>query len=101
MTTASDFTVGPLYKKLVEVLPIYVKDPFSAAPKLDVEKLREAASKSHEAVYKWLRKGKITPENATLLVELSNRPENVAILQTLGRTPPTITDFHDFVFGAA
>lgn len=104
MTTtaaAENFTAGPLYKKLVQVLPIFVQDPFSEAPSLNVQKLREATAKSHEAVYKWLRSSRLTPENATLIVNLANRTDNVAILAKLDREPPTINDFHPFVFGAA
>ena len=100
-TNAENFTDGPLYAKLIEVLPIFVRDPFSTSPTLNVQALREATSKSHEAVYKWLRKSKLTPENVNLIVALANREDNVAILTKLGRTAPSITDFHDFVFGTA
>jgi len=101
MTTATaDFTTGPLYAKAIHFLPIYVQDPFSAKPTLNVKRLMEATGKSHEAVYKWFRKSVLTPENATALVALANSPENVEILKRLDRTPPTIQDFHEFVFGA-
>lgn len=98
MTATPDFTDGDLYKKLVEVLPTYVQDPFAAKPSLNVQRLRDAVGKSHEAVYKWLRSSRLTPANAKELVELANREENQKILRTLGRTPPTIQDFMPFVF---
>lgn len=106
MTTAPaakspSLKASPLYKKLAQVLPIFVKNPFDDAPELDVRKLQEATGKSHEAVYKWLRKSKLHPDNATLIVDLANRDDNVSILKKLDRTPPSIADFHEFVFGAA
>lgn len=94
------FRDGPLYKTLVQVLPIFVKDPFSEAPTLDVQRLKDATAKSHEAVYKWLRKSKLTVENVNLIVEIANRADNVEILTKLDRTPPVFTDFHQFI-GAA
>ena len=99
-TATENFTTGPLYRKLVHVLPIYAQDPFSDSPTLNVQKLREAAGKSHEAVYKWLRSSRLTPENADLLVRLANSPENQAILTRLDREFPTRKDFETFVYGA-
>lgn len=95
-----DFTNGPLYKKLVIVLPIFAQDPFSESPRLNVVKLKEAAKKSHEAVYKWLRSSRLTPENADLLVNLANTLENQSILTKLDRPFPTRKDFETFVYGA-
>lgn len=92
------WTNGPLYKHLVQVLPTFAKDPFATSPKLDVQKLNQAVGKSHEAVYKWLRAGKLTPANVKTLVELANRADNVAALKALGRNPPTREDFTTFVF---
>lgn len=100
-TPRDDFTTGPLYKKLIEVLPAYVKDPFSDAPELNVAKLIAAVQKSHEAVYKWLRKSRLTPNNAEQIVALANRPDNVNALTKLGRKPPTREDFLQFVFVSA
>lgn len=97
-STKADFTDGPLYKTLIQFFPLYVKEPFGPDPKLNVLRLQEATDKSHEAVYKWLRKSKLRPENVDLLVEIGNRPENLAVLQTFGRTPPTRETFLPFVF---
>lgn len=94
-----NFTDGPLYKMLIQVLPIFVRDPFSATPSLNVQELRDAVGKSHEAVYKWLRKSRLTPDNAKHLVNLANRPENLQVLANMRRTPPTIRDFDKFVYG--
>lgn len=98
---STDFTTGPLYKKLVEVLPAYTKDPFGEAPELNVAKLISAVEKSHEAVYKWLRKSRLTPSNAQQIVALANRADNLKALTSLGRTPPTREDFLQFVFVGA
>lgn len=98
MTETADFTAGPLYKTLVTFFPTMVKNPFEAEPRLNVQKLRKATEKSHEAVYKWLRTSSLTPKNATLLVELANREANLTALSALGRTPPAIQDFSPFVF---
>jgi hypothetical protein len=102
-TAAADrsFTQGPLYKKLVEVLPTFVQEPFSDTPKLRVLALCDALKMSHEAVYKWLRKSRLTPDNATALIKLANTAENLKALGALERTAPTIRDFDTFVYGAA
>jgi len=99
-TEQANFTTGQLYKTLVQVLPTYVQDPFAETPTLNVQRLREAMGKSHEAVYKWLRSSRLTPPNATQLVELANRDDNLKALSSLGRKPPTIQDFMPFVFSA-
>lgn len=99
-TPDENFTDGPLYKMLVKVLPAYVQNPFGESPSLNVQRVREDVKKSHEAVYKWLRKSRLTPQNAEELVKLANRPENVKALTSLGRTPPTREDFLQFVFTA-
>jgi hypothetical protein len=99
-TKTDDFTKGALYKKLVEVLPAYAQDPFSKTPTLNVQRLREAVDKSHEAVYKWLRSSRLTPPNVDAIVELANSTVNLAALKQLGRKPPTREDFLQFVFTA-
>lgn len=98
MTETADFTTGALYKTLVHYLPTFVQDPFGQEPTLNVQRLREATEKSHEAVYKWLRGSRLTPKNATVLVELANQEPNLKALATLSRKPPTIQDFTPFVF---
>lgn len=102
MTTKSpEFTDGLLHAKLVTVLPLYVRDPFSDAPRLDVPRLHRALKLSHEAVYRWLRSDRISPKNVERIVALSNADENRSILDKLGRTPPVLKDFSDFIFAAA
>lgn len=99
MTTDSqNWATGPLHNALVAVLPIFVKDPFSSAPRLDIPKLHPALSKSHETVYKWLRINRLNPRNAQALVDLANTEDNVAALKKLGRKPPRVEDFSSFVF---
>lgn len=101
-TPAADFKDGALYKALVSYLPLYVKEPFSDEAQLDVEKLRGALprKKSHEAVYKWLRSSKLTPENASMLIELANTAANRKALTALNREPPSRRDFDAFVYAA-
>jgi len=102
MTAKSDnFRDGALHKKLVVVLPIFAQDPFSDAPKLDVEKLYTALQMSHETVYKWLRKSRLTYENVKAIHALCHSKENLAVLKKLGRTPPEIADFLTFLDRAA
>jgi|GEM_PF-2228319 len=96
---AENFTTGPLYKTLVQVLPIFVLNPFSDTPVLSVPKLRKATGMSHEGVYRWLRKSRLSGEKAGLLLKLANSEENVKVLDALGRTPPSIRDFDPFVYG--
>lgn len=97
-TKPKKFTTGPLYKKLVEVLPAYVEDPFGEKPKLNVGKLRDAADMSSEGIYKWLRRSRLSPHAVDKLVELGNKANNLRVLTTLERTPPTREDFLGFVF---
>lgn len=97
-TAATDIKDGALYKALTGFLPTFTKDPFSAEPDLNVQRLKEATGKSHEAIYKWLRSSKLTPTNAKLLVDLANSEENTRVLAALQRKPPTFRDFDAFVY---
>lgn len=40
---------------------------------LDVHKVAAAIDYSHEAVYKWLRSGKLSPKGATAIVKASRK----------------------------
>lgn len=40
---------------------------------LDVHKVAEAMGYSHEAVYKWLRSGKLSPKGAKAIVKASRK----------------------------
>ena len=93
-----NWATGPLHQALVAVLPLYVRELFSENPKLDVLKLHKDLGKSHEAVYQWMRVNRLLPRNAQLIVEVANRPDNVAALKMMGRKPPKVEDFSRFVF---
>lgn len=90
-----DWDSKPLNQFLKRILPGYIT-PYQ---RLDVERLRAdvVPSRSHEAVYKWLRKSKLTPENARALIELANRQGN---LDARGGTYLTLRDFDPFVYPA-
>jgi hypothetical protein len=88
------WTFGPLYDLLVEGFPDYrTRRGF-----FDVKRFHKELGKSHEAVYKWLRVNKLTPENATKIAALATALPNLEALEKLGRTPPTVQDFSPFVF---
>lgn len=94
---SSNFTDGPLHAALVEALPIFVKEPFSGSPRLNIRELKKAVGKSHETVYNWLRTNRLPGRNARKIVELASGDRNVAILRQMGRTPPKIEDLSRFV----
>lgn len=95
MTSHRDWARGPLYRLLMDTFPAYrttydVFDvrAFGAEPEI---------ARSHEALYKWLRSGKLTIENARSIVTLANRDDNAARLAAAGRTPPVLTDLLHFL----
>lgn len=88
-----DWAAGPLYNKLLEVFPQHR----TTLGVLDVQKLKVAVKKSHEAIYKWFRNGKLTPDNARAIVKAANDEDNVAALAEIGREPPTFEDFVIFL----
>ncbi len=98
ITDTANWATGPLHQALVACLPTFVKEPFSASPRLDIPKLHKAIEKSHETVYKWLRSNRLNPRNAQKLVDLANTDANVAVLKQLGRKPPSVEGFSRFVF---
>lgn len=89
-----DWATSSLYNFLITIFPEHIT-PYNV---LDVRRLRTDLGKSHEAVYKWLRAGRVTPANARKLCEIANQPGNLAALKKLGRTPPQIRDFDAFVY---
>ena len=98
MTTTSvpgrpEWTAGPLYNLLCDSFPTY-RTKLNA---LDIQRLRTGLGKSHEAVYQWLRKGKLSPTNARKLIGLAAAPENATALKKAGREPPTLEDFLPFM----
>lgn len=65
---------------------------------LDVEALAAAIEMTNEGVYKWLRAGSIlSKKGLEKVIDLANRPENVAALEKAGRTPPTKREFARFL----
>lgn len=89
----SDWKSFPLYGRLVECLPAYVTETRD----LNVKKLHQALQMSHEGVYKWLRSGRLKPENAEAIVELATSDQaNRAALKAAGRKPPKFEDFTPF-----
>ena len=99
-----EWDAGPLNQFLKKIFPSYIT-PYQ---RLDVQRLRTELDppKSHEAVYKWLRSGRLTPENAQALMKLANRPDHTASRLVAGWTHPselddaqlTLRDFDEFVF---
>lgn len=80
---------APLYVYLCEIFPKHR----TILLRLDVEQLAEELGKSQEAIYKWLRKSRLTPDNAAALLDLANKQER--------DTPLTIRDFDKFVYATA
>ncbi|MEG3175806.1 hypothetical protein U1872_06160 [Sphingomonas sp. RB3P16] len=70
-----------LYVFLLDLFPQHR----SSSGLLDVRKLATELGKSHEAVYKWLRKSKISPANADAIRELA-----------IKLYPDTVLDRKDF-----
>jgi hypothetical protein len=97
-TEKSPWANGDLHSVLVNMLPAYVDNPFSDSPRIKVYGLAQAAEKSHEGVYKWLRRGRLTPANAKLIIDIAHGKENAAVLRQLGRRPPKIEELTRFCF---
>lgn len=57
---------GPLYTKMCELFPDH-RTPLGV---LDIQKLKAQLGKSHEAIYKWFRTGKLSPDNARAIVSI-------------------------------
>lgn len=107
MTTAApspgrpNWTTGALYNFLMEIFPTH----HTRSGILDVKRLTRDLERSHEAIYKWLRKPDdgskgppLTPANARAICSLANTPENVAALAETDRQPPELRDFDRFVY---
>ncbi len=97
-TETAHWSTGPLHAALVNWLPTFVKEPFSAAPKLNIRKLEKALALSHGAVHHWLRKDKVSARHVQPLIELANSKDNLDVLRQFGRKPPKIVDIFPFVF---
>ena len=93
-----EWTNYPLYKFLSEIFPAY-KGRYHI---LDVLTIAKRLNISGEAIYRWLRKGKLTPKNAQALCTLANDPANVEELAACNppKKVPVIEDFMPFVFSA-
>jgi hypothetical protein len=97
----NDWANSPLYKALVEALPAFVKDPFSASPRLDVKKLYTSMNMSNEGMYRWLRQGRVTHKGAQKLFALAHEPLNTDALAKLGREAPDSDYFARLCFALA
>lgn len=91
----------PLYAHLMACLPAFVTETKTPgcppARELNVKLLHQALNMSHEGVYKWLRAGRLKPENAEAIVDLAGRHDgNVALLAAAGLAPPKFEDFTDY-----
>lgn len=79
----------PLYIFLCDIFPGHR----TILGRLDVEQLADELGRSQEAIYKWLRKSRLTPENAAALLDLANRQER--------DEPLNIRAFDTFVYATA
>lgn len=87
-----DWAAGALYSKLLDTFPTYR----TTLGVLDVQRLKADLGKSHEAIYKWLRSGKLTPDNARELVRVASIESNAAALAAANRDTPVFEDFCPF-----
>lgn len=94
MSNDREWAKGPLYLFLMETFPEHK----TAMGVLDIQRLKVDLGKSHEAIYKWIRAGKLKPENANAIVALAGAEPNVTALAAVGRTPPKIEELVRFVF---
>ena len=85
---------SPLYLFLNDIFPTYR----TVLGKFDVLRLAKELGLSHEAVYKWFRKGTLSPQNANAILDLALTDENVLLLVEKGTTRPEIRDFDEFVY---
>lgn len=85
-----EWTNGPLYKFMMDIFPSHR----TICNYLDVLRLSRELNRSHEALYKWLRKGKLTPENAVLILNLATASPNAALLPSA----LTTRDFEQFIY---
>lgn len=88
-----DWAAGDLYQNFLEVFP----EHRTRLGVLDVQRLKGELGKSHEAIYKWLRQGKLTPDNAREIVRVAALPANAEALTNAGREVPVFEDFVRFL----
>ena len=92
-----DWTTGPLYQLMFDALPTY----HTKSGILDVLTLKDELKRSHEAVYKWLRTSRLTPENVRRIRGVINQPGNLAALSKLKRKAPDLREFDAFLYADA
>ncbi len=85
---------SPLYLFLNDIFPTYR----TVLGKFDVLRLAKELSLSHEAVYKWFRKGTLSPQNANVILDLALTEENLVALVDKGTQRPELRDFDQFVY---
>lgn len=86
---------SPLYLFINEIFPTYR----TVLGKFDVLRLAGELRLSHEAIYQWFRKGRLSPQNATAILDLALADSNVDILIEKGTQRPNLKDFDIFVYG--
>lgn len=80
----------PLYKLMSDTFPAYR----TRSDVLDIDRLADDLDRSYEAVYQWLRAGRIKrASTARAIVALANREDNRLALADAGREPPQIEAF--------
>lgn len=94
--TSQNWKDGALNKLLVHFLPAFTDAPFADGGDLKIDTLKKEVDRSHEAIYRWLRSGRLTIDNAKRLHGAALQPENLKALAALNRQPPTIRDFEPF-----
>ena len=82
----------PFYRFLYSSLPAW----WTPTGILDVPALSAELGITTEAIYKWLRRGKVTARRARELYELSRRESNLAALADSGEAPPSLEAFYAF-----
>ncbi len=89
-----DWAESPLYLYMNEIFPSYR----TVLGKFDVHRIARELGYSHEAVYKWFRKGTLSPQNANAIIDLALTDKNVMLLIENGTPRPEIRDFDQFVY---
>lgn len=90
----AEWAKGPLYTFMMKYFP----EHRTAFEILDVLRLKDDLNRSHEAIYKWLRSSRLTPQNARAIMELAATEKNAAALAARGIAPPEIREFDCFVY---
>jgi hypothetical protein len=90
---------GALYNFLMETFPAYRTTYCAIYEVFDVKRFSSEPeiAKTAQAIYFWLRSGKLTTVNARRIVALAGREDNAAVLAAAGRKTPEIGDLLPFL----